>query len=87
MRKFYFNFRFSIFITFRVTFQLFFVQKFVKEKPQNDKRVETIVQLGNRLSDQPSVPDDEREEMKEETKRTEENWRILVVKVEELQKM
>ena len=46
-----------------------------------------MVQLGNRLSDQPSVPDDKREEMKEETTRTEENWRILIVKVEELQKM
>ena len=45
------------------------------------------MQFGNKLADAPGVPEDKGDEIKEETKTTGDTWRIIVLKVEELQKM
>ena len=66
---------------------LSYVQKFTKEKPANDKRVDTVIESGNKLADAPGVPVDKTDEIKEETKIMGDTWRIIVLKVEELQKM
>ena len=62
-------------------------QKFTKDQPANDKRVDTVVEFGEKLADAPGVPEDKCDEIKEETKTMRDTWRIIVLKVEELQKM
>ena len=73
--------------TFTHMTYLNYVQKFTKDKPSNDKRVDTVIEFGNKLADAPGVPEGKTDEIKEETKTTGDTWRIIVLKVEELQKM
>lgn len=49
--------------------------------------MDKVVEQGNRLANAPGIPEDKGDEIKEETKTTEETWKIMVLKVEELQKM
>ncbi|XP_028414728.1 nuclear anchorage protein 1-like isoform X2 [Dendronephthya gigantea] len=67
--------------------QAAFLNKFNKDQPANDKRVETVVQFGSKLADAPGVPEDKGDDIKEETKTIGDTWRIIVLKVEELQKI
>ena len=54
---------------------------------QNGKTVDKVVDQGEKLADAPGIPEDKGDEIKEETKTMGDTWRIIVLKVEKLQKM